>query len=120
MRSILSHWTRAAAATALLCASVSVASAQPGGWTKYENLSPVTGADGKIHSATCSGLPGTSPAFSFWAKRGTSRNLVVYFEGGGACWDNLTCTFPIGSGLPAPAPQFYVPAVLARDQPGRV
>jgi len=67
--------------------------------------------DGQTHEATCSGVPGTDPAFSFWAKKGASKNLVVYFEGGGACWDSLTCSFPIGSGLPPPAPQFYVPAV---------
>jgi hypothetical protein len=95
-------------AVVLACAQVAWAQAE---WTKYENLETVIGADGQSHSAACSGFPGTSPAFSFWAKRGTSKNLVVFFEGGGACWDNLTCTFPIGSGLPASAPQFYVPAI---------
>ncbi len=50
-------------------------------------------------------------------RRGTSDKTVVYFEGGGACWDNLTCSFPIGSGLPAPAPQFYVPAIPPGDTP---
>ena len=80
-------------------------------WTKYENLAPVIGADGKTHEATCSGFPGTDPKFSFWAKQGTSKDLVVFFEGGGACWDNLTCTFPISPGLPPQVPQFFVPAI---------
>jgi hypothetical protein len=86
-------------------------------WRKVENLAPVVGADGKVHQATCSGYPGTDPRFSFWAKRGTSKNLVVYFEGGGACWDSLTCTFPIDSRLPSQVPQFFVPAVPANNNP---
>lgn len=53
----------------------------------------------------CSGGPvctGTPPVcsrgdetFSFFVKGGSSNNLVVYFEGGGACWDPNTClNFP--------------------------
>ena len=88
-----------------------------GPWTMHENLAPVLGADGKTYTATCSGLPGTDPAFKFWSKKGASKNLVVYFEGGGACWDSLTCSFPIGSGLPAPAPQFYVSQIAPGTNP---
>jgi len=88
-----------------------------GPWTMHENLAPVLGADGKTYTATCSGLPGTDPAFKFWSKKGASKNLVVYFEGGGACWDNLTCSFPIGSGLPSPAPQFYVSQIAPGTNP---
>jgi Pectinacetylesterase len=89
------------------------------GWTKYENLAPVTGADGNPHSATCSGfpVPGQDPSFSFWAKRGTSKNLVVYFDGGGACFDDLTCTFPVAAGLPPEVPQFFVPAIAPTTDP---
>ncbi|MBW2314927.1 MAG: hypothetical protein JRH10_12105 [Deltaproteobacteria bacterium] len=32
-----------------------------------------------------------SSAYSFFAKRGTENKLLVYYVGGGACWDNLTC-----------------------------
>ena len=42
---------------------------------------------------TCSGAPGTDPEFSFFAKGGTVNNLVVYFQGGGACWDAATCLY---------------------------
>jgi hypothetical protein len=87
------------------------------GWTKYENLAPVTGADGNPHSATCSAFPGTDPRFSFWAKQGTSKNLVVFFDGGGACFDNLTCTFPVVAGLPSGVPQFFVPAIAPTTDP---
>ncbi len=91
--------------------------AAEGPWTIHEDLAPVVGADGKTYSATCSGLPGTDPEFKFWSKTGASKSLVIYFEGGGACWDNLTCTFPIGSGLPSPAPQFYVPQIFPGTNP---
>ncbi|HUG22619.1 pectin acetylesterase-family hydrolase [Piscinibacter sp.] len=88
----------------------------PAEWIKVENPGPVVGADGKLHQATCSGLPGTDPTFSFWTKRGKSKNLAVYFEGGGACWDNLTCTFPIAD-VPGNVPQFFVPAIPPTTDP---
>lgn len=88
-----------------------------GGWVKHENLSPVRGADGKMHTATCSGFPGTDPAFSFWTKKGKSKNLAVYFEGGGACWDSFTCGFPIKENLPPNVPQLFVPAIDANTLP---
>lgn len=90
--------------------------AQPSGWTRIDNPAPVVGMDGQTHAAMCSGYPGTDPAFKFWARKTPSKNLVVYFEGGGACWDNLTCTFPI-AGLPAQVPQFFVPAIAPGTDP---
>jgi hypothetical protein len=34
--------------------------------------------------------------YVFFARRGTSNNLLVYFQGGGACWNYLTCeAFPV-------------------------
>ena len=32
-----------------------------------------------------------SSAFTFFAKRGSVNKLLVYYYGGGACWDTLTC-----------------------------
>lgn len=75
------------------------------------------GADGKTYSASCSGLPGTDPEFRLWTQKGGSKNLVVYFEGGGACWDSATCSFPIGGGLPAPAPRFCVSQICPGTNP---
>jgi len=72
---------------------------------------------GTVYQPTCSGLPGTDPGFHFWAKRGSLDAVVVFFEGGGACWDNLTCTFPIAAGLPPVVPGFYKPAILPTDDP---
>ena len=89
-------------------------------WVKHENLVPVTGADGNLHAASCSKYPGTDGKFNFWTKKGTSKNVAVYFEGGGACWDNLTCSYPISSSLPPGIPpqlQFFVPSIDTNSTP---
>lgn len=31
--------------------------------------------------------------FTFLVKKGASKNLLVYFQGGGACWDSLNCLY---------------------------
>jgi hypothetical protein len=41
----------------------------------------------------CSGLPGTNPGFSFFVKGGLINNLLVFFDGGGACWDTMNCIY---------------------------
>jgi hypothetical protein len=35
--------------------------------------------------------------YSFWARQGTSDNLLIYFEPGGGCWDAASCAS--GSGF---------------------
>jgi hypothetical protein len=52
-------------------------SAQTGNWQK------VAGGDGTV----CS----DGSAYSFYAHPGNTRNLLIYFQGGGACWSGLTC-----------------------------
>jgi hypothetical protein len=32
--------------------------------------------------------------YKFFARRGTVNKLVMYYQGGGACWDQLTCSLP--------------------------
>jgi len=50
------------------------------GWTKIE-----PGGD-----TTCSqGAP-----YFYWVHPGTVNRLVVYFSGGGACWNDFTCSDP--------------------------
>ena len=34
--------------------------------------------------------------FWIYSKKGNSDNLIVHFSGGGACWDDKSCTNPIG------------------------
>ena len=84
-----------------------------GQWRKIVPTAAVMGADGKMHKASCSGYPGLDKTFSFWTKKGSSKNLMVFFEGGGACWDNYTCTFPSS---PA-ANGFYTPALDPSTNP---
>jgi hypothetical protein len=52
----------------------------PAGWTKIE-----PGGD-----TICS----TGTPYAYWVHPGTVNRLVVYFEGGGACWDDNTCSNP--------------------------
>ncbi|HJX61151.1 MAG TPA: pectin acetylesterase-family hydrolase [Dehalococcoidia bacterium] len=66
----------------------------PPGWTKIE-----PGGE-----TICSlGTP-----YAFWVHPGTVNRLVVYFQGGGACWDDSTCSAPGG---------YYDPAVEEPDNP---
>ena len=83
----------------------------PGTWRQIVPSAISKGLDGKAHAPACSGYPGTDTTYSFWAKRGRSKNLVVYFEGGGACWNDFSCSFPIAAGLPPAVPQTFVPQI---------
>ena len=38
--------------------------------------------------------------YRFFGKRGTVNKLVMYYMGGGACWNNVTCGFPTCSTSP--------------------
>ena len=117
IRSGLMWRSLAAVAIGLLATSAGAKQPVDTGWTKITPGTLAVGADGKSHAPTCSGYPGTDPTFSFWTRKGTSKNLAVYFEGGGACRDNLTCTFPLNGSLPASIPQFFSPAIAAGTQP---
>ena len=52
----------------------------PAGWTKIE-----PGGD-----TICS----TGTPYAYYVHPGTVNRLVVYFEGGGACWNDVTCSDP--------------------------
>lgn len=54
--------------------------------------------DGEVFTPTCSGAPGTDPAYRFWYRQGRGDGLVVFFDGGGACWDDVTCAVPRRAG----------------------
>jgi hypothetical protein len=43
--------------------------------------------NGRVLEPICSG----STPYVFHARTGAVNKLVVYYEGGGACWDNFTC-----------------------------
>ncbi len=50
--------------------------------------------DGELFTPTCSGAPETNSAYRFWYRQGRADGLVVFFDGGGACWDDVTCAVP--------------------------
>jgi Pectinacetylesterase len=115
MTTIRKVLTQALLMGAALCSVLpAVAAKDEGVWTKHSNLNPVT-VDGKTYTAQCSGYPGTDSKFSFWSKKGKSDNVMVYFEGGGACWDGLTCSLPFGS----PGGGFYSAAIHPLTDPNQ-
>ncbi len=102
-------------AAPMLALAASAAGAQSG-WQQVVPDASVVGVNGNTYAPSCTGFPGTDPTFKFWAKKSAtgSPNTMVYFEGGGACWDSFTCSFPLGTGLPY---QFYVPQVPPGTDP---
>nr|AEI30657.1 lipoprotein [uncultured microorganism] len=86
----------------------------PATWQVVTPESTVTGVDGKDYHPSCSGFPGTDAEYRFFVRKGKSDKTVVFFEGGGACWDSLTCSFPIGTNLPQ---QFFVPTIPPSTNP---
>lgn len=76
--------------------------------------------DGQTYDPTCSGAPGADPAFKFWARRGTDNRLVVYFDGGGACWDDVTCAVPMLAREQGRSEGFYKAELLPTDDPRRM
>jgi len=69
-------------------------------------------------TATCSDAPGSDPAYAFWARRGSGDGLVIFFDGGGACWDDLTCSVPwLATGRADDG--FYKAEILPGDDPNR-
>ena len=51
--------------------------------------------------------------FSFYFKPGKEKKLIVYFDGGGSCWDSNTCVTGQQTGLSAYVPE--LPENLSRE-----
>jgi hypothetical protein len=49
---------------------------------------------GRNFTPTCSKAPGTTSKFYYFFHQGTADGLVVFFNGGGACWNSETCSKP--------------------------
>lgn len=77
---------------------------------------PVT-IEGREIDPTCSEAPGTDPAFRFWARRGTIEKLVIYFDGGGACWNDFTCALPRVARDARDDDGFYKGELIPADNP---
>jgi len=76
--------------------------------------------EGRVYDPTCSDAPGADPAYRFWARRGTLNRLVVYFDGGGACWDDVTCAVPMLAREGGRSEGFYKAELLPTDDPRRL
>ncbi|MBI5628856.1 MAG: hypothetical protein HY953_08040, partial [Candidatus Rokubacteria bacterium] len=67
-------------------------------WTQVDAPAPggTVAYDGQTLQPICSrGTP-----YIYWAKRGSEdgvKKLLVYYQGGGACWDSLTCADATGA-----------------------
>jgi|JI8StandDraft_1071087.scaffolds.fasta_scaffold00553_19 hypothetical protein len=67
--------------------------------TPYITVTPTSGSISiassnitvtKSYDPKCSGVSGNQ-TFKFYLKKGNSKNLLVNFMGGGACWDGKNC-----------------------------
>jgi hypothetical protein len=69
----------------------------------------------KWHSVKLGGETrcGDGSEYYIFARRGKSENLIIHFSGGGACWDDTTCSAPatltnvILGGMPRDLKTFY-------------
>ncbi len=62
----------------------------PTDWTRVDPPASVM-YDGRELQPICAhGTP-----YAYWVRRGTVNKLLVYYEGGGACFDQLTCGNPV-------------------------
>lgn len=73
--------------------------------------------NGRLFSPTCSQAPGADPAYRFWIHRGRGDGLVIFFDGGGACWDDVTCAIPRLRGDTRDDDGFYKAELIATDDP---
>jgi hypothetical protein len=95
-----------------------VAEPLPAAPSEWVELTPqAIEVDGRAYDPTCSEAAGADPAYKFWVKRGTSNNVVVYFDGGGACWDAVTCAVPRLASSDNDNDGFYKAELLASDNP---
>ena len=58
-------------------------------FTTYAPMGTIEYAGRQLTPVCMNGSP-----YYYFAKRGTVNKLLVYYQGGGACWEQLTCSFP--------------------------
>ncbi len=113
-------WLAALALSACTAASASTADAPPEAASQWIAITPEpTRIDGRMFTATCSQARGTDPAYRFWFHQGTADGLVVFFDGGGACWDDITCAIPRLANDARDDDGFYKAELVITDDPNR-
>ncbi len=109
-----------AAALALGGCSAARADAPAEAQSQWVQVTPAPARlDGRLYTATCSQAQGADPAYRFWFHRGTADGLVVFFDGGGACWDDVTCAIPRRRDAERDDDGFYKAELLPSDNPNR-
>ncbi|MDJ0785363.1 MAG: pectin acetylesterase-family hydrolase [Myxococcota bacterium] len=79
-----------ASAVEVLATSIRVATTTTSSvGSAFVKISPGDSVDymGQTYEPRCS----AGGPYSFWVRRGTENKLLMYYQGGGACWENLTC-----------------------------
>jgi Pectinacetylesterase len=75
--------------------------------------------DGRAFTPTCSDAPDTDPSYRFWFRQGSADGLVVFFDGGGACWDDVSCAAPWRARDGAEPAGLYKAEIFPADGPAR-
>ena len=76
----------------------------PGPWTEIDPAQVYPEFTYNGLTPSCAACPPTIDAetgetityddkFTFFTRKGHSNNLVIYFQGGGACWDSVNCLY---------------------------
>ena len=100
------------------CGGGDSSTSKPPVFTGWEQVTPgATLVDGASIVPTCSNVPGTDPTYRFFVRRGTSKELMVFFGGGGACWDGESCSRPNTRSNPDNPSGFYFGELLPNDNP---
>jgi hypothetical protein len=74
--------------SSLFIVSIALAGSLPKKWTE---INPI-GFEYNGLTPSCSNAPGTPDCeFTFFVKGGQKNNLVIFFQGGGGCWDYMNC-----------------------------
>jgi hypothetical protein len=60
---------------------------------EYNGLKPACASCPPTRNPYTEATRSYDPRFTFFVKKGKTKNLVVYFQGGGACWDSLNCLY---------------------------
>jgi hypothetical protein len=66
----------------------------PDGWSEIDPAEAYPNFDYEGLTPACSACPTcASDKFTFFVKKGTVNKLVIYFQGGGGCWDTVNCLY---------------------------
>ncbi len=59
----------------------------------FDGLTDTVEYEGRTLTPRCAF--GGNEDYHFFVKRGSVNKVVMYYQGGGACWENLTCGVPV-------------------------